>query len=312
MAFLLIRMQSVRKIFSHAFQDEDNRLLMASSPIFIMHVLALGAFFTGFSWVALLALVVTYSVRVFALTAGFHRYFSHRAFKTSRLFQFVLGWVGTSSAQLGPMWWAANHRHHHQHSDKEEDIHSPVVKDAFWAHIGWVLCRAYGEIQQDRIKDLNKYPELRFIDRFHVLPVLSLILVLYICGTVLNAYFPGLGTSGMQFVMWGFFVSTVLVYHVTFCVNSVTHIIGKKRFKTDDESRNSWWVALLTFGEGWHNNHHRWPFSARQGMYWWELDLSYLVLRGLERLGLVWDLKVYPEKIYEEARMQPLEVDQSS
>ena len=158
MAFLLIRMQSVRKIFSHAFQDEDNRLLMASSPIFIMHVLALGAFFTGFSWVALLALVVTYSVRVFALTAGFHRYFSHRAFKTSRLFQFVLGWVGTSSAQLGPMWWAANHRHHHQHSDKEEDIHSPVVKDAFWAHIGWVLCRAYGEIQQDRIKDLNKYP----------------------------------------------------------------------------------------------------------------------------------------------------------
>ena len=135
-------MQKIRSILQHALEDEDNRLLMASSPIFIMHVLALGALFTGFSWVALAALALTYVVRVFALTAGFHRYFSHRAFKTGRIFQFVLAWVGTSSAQLGPMWWAANHRHHHQHSDKEEDIHSPVVKDAFWAPIGWVICRA--------------------------------------------------------------------------------------------------------------------------------------------------------------------------
>ncbi len=294
-------MRTVVKIFKHGCQDEDNRLLMASSPIFLMHLGCIGAFFTGFSWVAVAVLLITYSVRVFALTAGFHRYFSHRAFKTSRFFQFVMAWVGTSSAQLGPMWWAANHRHHHLYSDKPEDIHSPVVKSAFWAHIGWVLCRAYGTIQHDRVKDLNKYPELRFIDRFHVLPVLSLIGLLYGVGTWFDALYPELGVSGLQLIMWGFFLSTVLVYHATFCVNSVTHIVGSKRFENDDESRNSWWVALITFGEGWHNNHHRWPLSARQGMYWWELDFSYYLLKGLEAVGLIWDLKVYPKKVYIEA-----------
>jgi len=294
-------MYKLKKILAHAFQDEGNRLLMVSSPIFIMHILALGVFFVGFSWIALAAMLFTYVVRVFALTAGFHRYFSHRSFKTSRIFQFVMAWVGTSAAQLGPMWWAANHRHHHQHSDQEADIHSPVIRDAFWAHMGWILCRAYGSIQHDRIKDLNKYPELRFIDRFHVLPVLSLIILLFGVGAGLNFYFPALGTSGMQMVMWGFFLSTILVYHVTFCVNSITHIIGNKRFETNDESRNSFWVALLTFGEGWHNNHHRWPLSARQGMYWWEFDLTFLLLRVLEKIGLVWDLKVYPQHIYQEA-----------
>jgi stearoyl-CoA desaturase (Delta-9 desaturase) len=294
-------MYKLKKILAHAFQDEGNRLLMVSSPIFIMHILALGVFFVGFSWIALAAMLFTYVVRVFALTAGFHRYFSHRSFKTSRIFQFVMAWVGTSAAQLGPMWWAANHRHHHQHSDQEADIHSPVIRDAFWAHMGWILCRAYGSIQHDRIKDLTKYPELRFIDRFHVLPVLSLIILLFGVGAGLNFYFPALGTSGMQMVMWGFFLSTILVYHVTFCVNSITHIIGNKRFETNDESRNSFWVALLTFGEGWHNNHHRWPLSARQGMYWWEFDLTFLLLRVLEKIGLVWDLKVYPQHIYQEA-----------
>ena len=294
-------MKTLGTIIKHGLQEEDNRLLMASSPIFLMHIACLGIFFTGFSWVAVAVLAVTYVSRVFALTAGFHRYFSHRAFKTSRAFQFVLAWIGTSAAQLGPMWWAANHRHHHQHSDTEEDIHSPVIKSAFWAHIGWVLCRAYRDIQLGRVRDLNKFPELRFIDRFHVLPVLSLILALYLLGAGLNYLYPALGTSGLQLVMWGFFLSTVLVYHVTFCVNSVTHIVGTKRFKTQDESRNSLWVALLTFGEGWHNNHHRWPLSARQGMYWWEFDLTYLLLRGLQKVGLIWDMKVYPETIYEEA-----------
>ena len=234
------------KILKRCAADEDNRLLLTSSPLVFMHLACIGVFFTGFSWVALIALALTYFARVFALTAGFHRYFSHRAFKTSRSFQFLLAWVGTSSAQLGPMWWAANHRHHHQHSDKEEDIHSPVIKDAFWAHIGWVLCNAHSEIKYDRIKDLTKFPELKFIDRFHVLPVLSLIALLYGIGWALNSMYPALGTSGLQLVMWGFFLSTVFVYHVTFCVNSVTHIIGTKRFVTNDESRNNWWVALLT------------------------------------------------------------------
>jgi stearoyl-CoA desaturase (delta-9 desaturase) len=180
--------------------EEDNRLLLTSSPLIFMHLACIGIFFTGFSWVAVAALAVTYLTRVFALTAGFHRYFSHRAFKTSRAFQFVLAWVGTSSAQQGPMWWAANHRHHHQHSDKEADIHSPVIRDAFWAHIGWVLCKAHSEIKYDRIKDLTKYPELKFIDRFHVLPVLSLIVALYA-----NWLGPecGLPTAGYEWLTVG-------------------------------------------------------------------------------------------------------------
>lgn len=295
-------MHTLKHMLVHLFRDSDNRLLMASSPIVLMHILSLGVFFVGFSWTALAIALLTYVARVFALTAGYHRYFSHRSFKTSRSFQFVLAWVGASSAQLGPMWWAANHRHHHQHSDQPEDIHSPVTKNLFWAHIGWVMCRAYSAIQFDRIKDLSKYPELRFIDRFHILPVASLVGALFALGVALQHFAPQLGTNGLQMVMWGFFVSTIAVYHVTFCVNSITHVVGRKRFKTNDESRNSFWVALLTFGEGWHNNHHRWPLSARQGMYWWEFDLTYLFLKGLEKLGLIWDVKVYPRQLYAEAR----------
>ena len=137
-------MNALLKIFRHALNDEDNRLLMASSPVIFLHIACIGLFFTGFSWVAVVTLLLTFSFRVFALTAGFHRYFSHRSFKTSRAFQFVLAWVGTSSAQLGPMWWAANHRHHHQYSDQDEDVHSPVAQSAFWSRLissflGWVL-----------------------------------------------------------------------------------------------------------------------------------------------------------------------------
>ena len=300
-------MKWLKHILKHTLEEEDNRLLLITSPLVFMHLACIGIFFTGFSWVAVVALLITYFVRVFALTAGFHRYFSHRSFKTSRFFQFIMAWVGTSAAQMGPMWWAAHHRHHHQHSDTEEDVHSPVAKDLFWAHVGWVLCRTYGGTKTERVQDLYKFPELRFIDRLHALPAISLGLVLYYIGQQLNFYYPGLGTSGWQLVMWGFFLSTALVYHVTFCVNSVTHIIGNKRFKNSDESRNNFWIALLTFGEGWHNNHHRYPLSARQGMYWWEFDLSYLLLRGLEKLGLVWDLKTYPKVIYKEASLMELE-----
>ena len=301
-------LNNFKKIFKHTFEEEENKLLLASSPLVFMHLACIGIFFTGFSWVALIALLITYIVRVFALTAGFHRYFSHRSFKTSRFFQFVLAWVGTSSAQMGPMWWAAHHRHHHQYSDTENDVHSPVAKDIFWAHIGWVLCwKKYGDIRKERVQDLYKFPELRFIDKWHVLPAISLGISLYLIGNYLNASFPGLGTSGWQLVMWGFFLSTTLVYHVTFCVNSVTHIVGNKRFNNMDESRNNWLVAFLTFGEGWHNNHHRYPMSARQGMYWWEFDLTFLILKCLEKLGLVWDLKVYPKAIYNEASLLDME-----
>lgn len=288
--------------------DPENKAIWNSSPVLFVHLACLAVFFVGVSWTAVAVCFLTYAVRVFALTAGYHRYFSHRSFKTSRFFQFVLGFVGASSAQLGPLWWAAHHRHHHGHSDTEDDLHSPQRHGFYWSHIGWVLCRDHFETHHDRVRDFGKYPEIMLLDRYHVIAPAALVLSLIGLGFWLEAAYPGLGTSPWQLLVWGFFISTVLVYHVTFCVNSVTHMYGRKRFKVQDESRNLWWVALLTGGEGWHNNHHRYPASARQGFYWWEFDITYYVLRLMAVFGLVWDLRPVPERVLEQGR-QPLPAD---
>jgi len=286
-----------------ALADDENIQLLESSPFLIVHLACLCIPLVGFSYVALSICVATYLLRVFALTAGFHRYFSHRAFRTSRPFQFILAFLGTSAAQLGPIWWASHHRHHHEHSDTEEDIHSPSLRGFLWSHMGWIMCRKYADANDRLVGDLTRYPELRWLDRFHVVPPFLLGFLLYGLGAWLAAYAPGLGTTGWQMVIWGFFVSTVMVYHVTFMINSVTHMFGSKRFLTHDESRNSFWLALLTMGEGWHNNHHRYPVSARQGLYWWEIDVTYLVLRLLQKVGLIWGIKAYPSAVFEEARL---------
>ena len=266
-----------------------------------MHLSLVGLFFAGFSWIALGVCLITYVIRVFALTGGFHRYFSHNSYKTSRAFQFVLAFVGTSSAQMGPLWWASHHRHHHQHADKEDDVHSPRQRGFFWSHIGWLLCSKYAKTELSRVQDFAKYPELRLIDRFHSIPVLLLAFSMYGLGAFLQSRYPALGTSGFQMLMWGFFLSTVMVYHVTFCINSVTHMFGRRRYQTDDDSRNSLLLALLTFGEGWHNNHHRYPISTRQGFYWWEIDITYYILKILSWLRIVWDLRPPSPRVYEEA-----------
>ena len=287
------------------FQRPDDEKInwKESIPFFLMHVLAIGAFFTGFSWAALIALVVTYTVRMFAITAGYHRYFSHRTFQTSRLFQFVLAFLGASAAQKGPLWWASHHRHHHRHSDTEEDVHSPRYKGLFWAHMGWILCDKHKHPDHQLVHDLLKYPELKFLDRYHFIAPATLAVFLFGLGAALNGFFPQLNTSGVQLLFWGFFLSTVLTYHGTFLVNSLTHVFGKKRFKTDDDSRNSLLISLITLGEGWHNNHHRFPASERQGFYWWEIDVSHYILRILSWLRLVWDLRRPPQKVYAEARI---------
>jgi stearoyl-CoA desaturase (delta-9 desaturase) len=266
-----------------------------------MHVGALGILLVGFSWTALAACLLLYALRVFALTAGYHRYFSHNSYKTSRAFQFVLAWVGASSGQMGPLWWASHHRHHHQYSDTDVDIHSPRLKGFFWSHIGWLLCRKYRETDWPRVQDYSRYAELRFIDRFHSIPALALAILLYATGAWLERFAPGLGTTSWQLVVWGFFLSTVMVYHVTFAINSLTHMIGKRRFDTGDDSRNSLLLALLTFGEGWHNNHHRYPVSARQGFYWWEIDITYYILKVLSWVRIVWDLRPPAQDLYREA-----------
>lgn len=293
----------LRELIWHLTHDEENVNLLEASPLLFVHLVALiGVFLVGFSWAALATCLVLYFARVFALTGGYHRYFSHNSFKTSRIFAFVLAFVGASSAQLGPLWWASHHRHHHQHSDTEEDIHSPRMRGVFWSHIGWLMCRKYAKAELSRIPDFAKYPEIRFIDRWHVIAPITLGVSLYFLGQWLAASSPALGTSGWQMVIWGFFISTVLVYHATFCINSLTHVFGKQRFKTSDDSRNNLWLALITMGEGWHNNHHRYPVSTRQGFYWWEIDATYYILKMLSWIGLVWDLRPPAEKVYAEAR----------
>ena len=268
----------------------------------LVHVMCIFALWVGTSWVAVAVCLALYVVRMFAITGVYHRYFSHRSYQTSRWFQFVLGFLGTTAAQKGPIWWASHHRHHHRHSDTPDDIHSPIIHGIYYAHVGWVLSPQYLTTKIDLVKDLTAFPEIRFLDDYNMLPPTLLAIACYGLGAWLGVHYPQLGTSGVQMLIWGFFISTVLLYHGTFCINSAAHLIGKRRFKTSDSSRNSLVLSLITLGEGWHNNHHRYPGAEPQGLYWWEIDISHYILTMLSWVGLVWDLRRAPERIYEEAR----------
>lgn len=281
------------------FDQELDRINWTSGlPFILLHVSCILVFWAGFSWVALATLALSYSIRMFGITAGFHRYFSHRTYKTSRPFQFLLAWLGTSTAQKGPLWWAAHHRHHHKYSDTEKDVHSPVKRSFWWSHVGWILSDRFKATNFKLVKDLAKYPELKFLNKFHLLPPIQFAIGTFVFGEILSYYFPGLGTSGFQLFVYGFVLSTVLLYHGTFTVNSLAHVFGRKRFETKDESRNNWFISLITLGEGWHNNHHRFPSSERQGFYWWEFDPSHYVLKILSWFNIVWDLRTPPQRVY--------------
>jgi len=264
-------------------------------PFIGLHLGCLAVFWVGTSGFAVAIAVALYAIRMFAITGFYHRYFSHKAFRTSRPVQFLFGLVGASSVQRGPLWWAAHHRQHHRGSDTENDPHSPRHRGFWYSHMGWFLTRGAFHTDLDAVKDLAKFPELRLLDRFDVLVPVALAAALYALGALLESTAPGLGTSGPQLLVWGFFVSTVVLFHVTVTINSFAHRFGSRRFATRDDSRNNWFLALLTFGEGWHNNHHHYPGSARQGFRWWEYDMTYYGLRLLSALGLVWDLKPVPE-----------------
>lgn len=266
-----------------------------------VHLACFLAIWSGVSWVAASVCAFLYVARMFGITGGYHRYFSHRSYKTSRWFQFLLGFLGATSAQKGPIWWASHHRHHHRHSDQPEDLHSPIINGIYYAHVGWVLSSEFVDTRNELVKDLLQYPELRFLDRFNLVPPVLLAVACYYLGVFLQAFYPHLGTSGFQMLVWGFFISTTLVYHGTFCINSFTHLFGKRRFKTTDHSRNSFLFALITLGEGWHNNHHYYPGSEQQGFYWWEIDISHYILKVFSWLGLVWDLRTPPERVYQAA-----------
>jgi stearoyl-CoA desaturase (delta-9 desaturase) len=249
---------------------------------------------SGFSWIALAVCLFLYGVRMFGITAGFHRYFAHRSYKTSRWFQFVLAWLGCSAAQLGPIWWAGHHRDHHKYSDTEKDVHSPVVRNFWWSHMGWLFSDRFNHTPSENMKDFHKYPEIMWLDKFSLLPPVLLAVATFFLGRWLAVAKPEWGTSGMQMLAWGFFASTVLLYHGTFTVNSVAHLWGKKVYPSKDESRNNPLIALITLGEGWHNNHHFFPSSEAQGLEWWQFDVSHYTLKALSWVGITWDLKKAP------------------
>lgn len=227
----------------------------------------------------------------------FHRYLSHKTFQTSRPVQFIFILIGTMSAQRGPLWWAAHHRYHHRFTDTEQDPHSST--HGFWySHVGWFLNEQNFGTRKEVIKDWLKYPELIWLDRFSLPVVLLTALGIYALGEWLATSMPALATSGPQLLVWGFVISTVLLIHATLSINSLAHLYGRRDFETDDNSRNNLWLSIITLGEGWHNNHHYYAGSTRQGFYWWQIDITFYLLKLMSVFGLVWGLKPVPERIY--------------
>ncbi|MCU1430437.1 MAG: Delta-9 acyl-phospholipid desaturase [Actinomycetia bacterium] len=276
-------------------RPDDERLNLRSSiPFFLCHLIPLLGFVTGFHVRDFVLLAVLYWVRLFFITAGYHRYFAHRSYRLGRAAQFVMAFGGTMAAQKGPLWWAANHRTHHQHADTRDDVHSPI-RGFWWSHVGWILCDRSGATDLDRIRDFAKYPELRFLNKHDWIGPWALGVVSYLIA----------GWSG---VVVGFFGSTVLLWHATFLVNSLAHVFGRRRYLTPDTSRNSLLIAVLTGGEGWHNNHHYYQASARQGFYWWEIDPVFAMLRVLSFVGIVSELRTPPRAV-RDARPEPSPFD---
>jgi stearoyl-CoA desaturase (delta-9 desaturase) len=257
-----------------------------SIPFLLVHVVAVaGLFVFELTWTAAALVLVSYAIRMFGITAGFHRYFSHRAFKAKRWFQFVLGLLGSLSVQRSVLWWSGHHVDHHKYSDTEKDIHSPK-KGFIWSHVMWMLVPDYDATPERQLRAFGKYPEIMWLHRYW-LPLCV--------GYAALFFFLG----GWSWLYWGFFVSTVFTWHGTFTINSLSHVWGSRRYKTSDTSRNNLWLSLITFGEGWHNNHHHYPSTANQGFFWWEIDVSYYVLRLCEKLGWVWDLRTPPKWVLE-------------
>jgi stearoyl-CoA desaturase (Delta-9 desaturase) len=277
-------------------------------PFLLMHVACLAVIWVGVSWVAVIVALLAYVVRMFAITGLYHRYFSHKTFKTSRVGQFVFGILGASAVQRGPIWWAAHHRHHHANSDQPGDIHSPRQVGFWRAHMGWFLSRKGFAPDLKYVRDLMQFRELRWLDRFDIAIPFVLGVGMFLLGVLLEDTAPHLGTNGWQMLVWGFVISTVVCYHATYTINSLSHVFGKQRYRTGDTSRNNWLLAIITLGEGWHNNHHHYPNTVKQGFYWWEIDVSYYILKVLSWMGIIWDLKPIPIEARDHTprRIQPV------
>jgi stearoyl-CoA desaturase (delta-9 desaturase) len=264
--------------------EHDDIIYPSAIPFVLVHLACFGAIWSGVTWPAVILCVTLYWVRIFAIGAGYHRLFSHRAYSTSRVFRFILAVVAQSTAQKSVLWWAAKHRHHHLHSDTEQDVHSPRHTGFIYSHLGWIFSRRHDTFDETTVSDLMRYPEMRWLHTFEIVPAIVLAGLCFLIA----------GWSGL-FV--GFFWSTVLVYHATFCINSLAHVRGSTRYVTGDDSRNNWLLAVFTMGEGWHNNHHAFQSSVRQGFRWWEIDPTYYILKALSWTGIVWDLRMPPAQV---------------
>jgi stearoyl-CoA desaturase (Delta-9 desaturase) len=277
---------SDKPVASHDLEPSGHEDIMYPSavPFVLVHLACFAAIWTGITWQAVVIGVTLYWLRIFAIGAGYHRYFSHRAYATSRAFQFVLAVLSQSTAQKSVLWWASKHRHHHLHSDTHEDVHSPRHTGFIYSHLGWIFATRHDATDLVKIADFARYPELMWLHKYELVPPVALAVICLLVG----------GWSGL---VVGFFWSTVAVYHATFCINSLAHVRGRKRYVTGDDSRNNWALAIFTMGEGWHNNHHAYQSSVRQGFRWWEIDPTFYILKALSWIGLVWDLKTPPAAV---------------
>jgi stearoyl-CoA desaturase (delta-9 desaturase) len=250
------------------------------TPFILLHASVVLVFFVPFTLGMVAWAAGSYFLRMFFVTAGYHRYFSHRSFKLNRFWQFVVAFMAQTSSQKGVLWWAAHHRDHHLNSDRQSDLHSPVHEGFWWSHLGWILSDEYDDYDPKRISDFSRYPELRWLNRWHVLPTIVYAVAIFMIG-------------GFDAFVWGYLVATVILFHGTFLINSLSHIWGTRRFATPDESRNNFLLALVTLGEGWHNNHHHFMSSVRQGIRWWEIDVTFYVLKALSYLRITRDLREF-------------------
>lgn len=266
-------------------------------PFVAMHFSVLAIIWVGVSPIAVFAAVFSYYLRMFGITGWYHRYFSHRTFKASRFVQFCGAFLGSSATQRGPLWWAAHHRVHHRKSDEPEDPHSRVQHGFFISHMGWFMNRVNFRTRVEEVPDLAKYPELRLLDRIDLIAPVLYATAWFFIGMGLNHWWPSLGTSAGQMLVWGYFISTVALFHGTFTINSLAHMWGSRRYDTTDTSRNNFFLSLITMGEGWHNNHHYYPGTARQGFRWWEFDPTYYILKLMEKMRLISEVRGVPERV---------------
>ena len=284
---------------STSHRDDGDIVYPSAIPFVLAHLACFGALWSGVTATSVWLAIGLYWLRMFAVTGGYHRYFSHRTYKTSRIGQFLLALLAQSTAQKSVFWWASKHRHHHRYADTEHDVHSPVQTSFAYSHVGWIFSRDHHVFDDSTIQDLTKFPELRWLHRFETAPAILLAVICY-------------AIDGWAGLFVGFFWSTVAVYHGTFCINSLAHVHGDKHYVTGDESRNNWWLAIITMGEGWHNNHHAYQYSVRQGFRWWQIDPTYYIILGLSKLRLVWDLKQPPQAVIERSQALPPRVIERS